>query len=283
MTNETERVAALAAALEERGVRTPRVGVVLGSGLAPLENLLEGAEAIPYGDLPGIPPPTVEGHDGKVLFGSRRGVELALLCGRVHLYEGRSPAEVVRLVRALAFLGCPVVILTNAAGGVREDLEPGSLMLLSDQINLQGTNPFLGPREERLGPRFPDQTRVYDPEVRRILARAGGDPPPPEGVYLGNLGPAYETPAEVRMAAALGADAVGMSTVQEASALSALGVRVGGISVIANKAAGLSAGALTHADVVRVVKDAAGRLADLLDRALPGLAALGRRNEGGGA
>jgi len=283
VTNETERVAALAAALEERGVRTPRVGVVLGSGLAPLENLLEGAEAIPYGDLPGIPPPTVEGHDGKVLFGSRRGVELALLCGRVHLYEGRSPAEVVRLVRALAFLGCPVVILTNAAGGVREDLEPGSLMLLSDQINLQGTNPFLGPREERLGPRFPDQTRVYDPEVRRILARAGGDPPPPEGVYLGNLGPAYETPAEVRMAAALGADAVGMSTVQEASALSALGVRVGGISVIANKAAGLSAGALTHADVVRVVKDAAGRLADLLDRALPGLAALGRRNEGGGA
>ncbi len=279
MTTETERVEILAEALERRGVRDPRVGVVLGSGLAPLEDLLEGRASVPYADLPGIPPPTVEGHGGKVLFGERGGIRLALLCGRIHLYEGHGPADVVRLVRALAFLGCPLVVLTNAAGGVREDLEAGDLMLIRDQINLQGRNPFYGPLESRLGPRFPDQTEIYDREVRKILSSASTSGPLPEGVYLGNLGPAYETPAEVAMARALGADAVGMSTVQEAAALSALGVRVGGISVIANKAAGLSGAPLSHGEVVSVVKAAAGRLAALLDRALPGLAALGRKEE----
>ncbi len=281
MTGETERVEILAEALEARGVKDPQVGVVLGSGLSPLEELLGGARPIPYGELPGVPSPAVEGHGGKVLFGERAGTRLALLCGRIHLYEGYGPAEVVRLVRALAFLGCPLVVLTNAAGGVREDLEAGDLMLLSDQVNLQGRNPFLGPLEPRLGPRFPDQTRVYDPEVRRVLSGASPSGPLPEGVYLGNLGPLYETPAEIRMARALGADAVGMSTVQEASALSALGVRVGGISVIANKAAGLAGTPLTHEDVVAAVKGAAGKLADLLERALPGLAALGRKEKEG--
>ncbi len=279
MTTETERVEILAGALEKGGVKDPDVGVVLGSGLAPLEALLEGASPLPYADLPGIPPPTVEGHGGKVLFGERKGVRLALLCGRIHLYEGHGPAEVVRLVRALAFLGCPLVVLTNAAGGVREDLDAGDLMLIHDQINLQGRSPFYGPLEPRLGPRFPDMTEIYDPEVRKVLSAASPQGPLPEGVYLGNLGPAYETPAEIAMARALGADAVGMSTVQEAAALSALGVRVGGISVIANKAAGLSGAPLSHEEVVSVVKAAAGRLAALLDRALPGLAALGRRKE----
>ena len=211
------------------------------------------------------------GHSGRLLWGACEGIRVVLLCGRLHLYEGRGPDEVVRLVRAAARAGVGRFLLTNAAGGIRADLGPGSLMVLRDQINQQGVTPFLGPHRPEFGPRFPDASRLYDPEVRRILAAAGL---PVEGVYLANLGPAFESPAEVARAALLGADAVGMSMAQEALALSALGARVGGISLIANRAAGLGPDRLSHAEVIAVAAATAPRLAAAIRAAAPSLAGL---------
>lgn len=247
--------------------RVPRVGVVLGSGLGSFVTRIEGAMAIDYEDIPGLPTPHVAGHAGQLVLGDISGASVACLSGRAHLYEGHSPLEAVFGVRLLAELGCGAVLVTNAAGGIHARLVPGTLMLITDHLNLTGRNPLVGLNDERLGPRFPDMSAAYDPELREAahaVAREQGLTLE-EGVYAGVLGPSYETPAEVRMLATLGADAVGMSTVLEVIALRHRGVRVGGLSCITNWAAGISPTPLDHAEVQRTAALATDRLTRLME------------------
>ncbi len=258
------RPAAAARILGERLGERPLVGVVLGSGLGAFGTALEGAKQVPYADVPGMPVPKVPGHAGEVVAGRLRGVPVACLSGRVHLYEGHAPEEVVFGVRLLGELGCRVVLLTNASGGIRSGLSPGALLLVTDHVNLTGMNPLVGPSQGL--PRFPDMTAAYDPilaGLARDAARAEGITLE-EGVYAGLLGPSYETPAEVRMLRTLGADAVGMSTVLEVIALRQCAVRVGAVSVVTNVAAGLGDRPLDHAEVQATGAAARDRLGRLL-------------------
>ncbi len=236
------------------GMPMPEVGVVLGSGLSPLAREIEAPIEIPYTQIPSMPLPHVVGHEGRLLVGRLGGAVVACLSGRAHLYEGHSPESAVFGVRLLATLGARRVILTNAAGGISDDCGPGTLMLISDHLNLTGRTPLLGPNDDRWGPRFPDMSEAYS-EPMRQLARdiaARTNARLAEGVYAGLLGPTYETPAEIRMLETLGADAVGMSTVLETIALRHQGVEVLGISCITNKAAGKSTGHLSHDEVAEV-------------------------------
>ena len=264
-TEETERLRAAAAFLRQRGAGAPppALGVVLGSGLKSFGERVRGAREVPFAEVPHWPAPRVEGHGGSVVVGDVGGLRVACLTGRVHLYEGWSPAEVVRAVRTLRLLGVPCFLITNAAGGIDLGLRPGDLMLIRDHLNLTGCSALLGAAEAVLGPRFPDQSRVYSARLRAVLRAV--DPALREGVYAGNLGPAYETPAEVRMLAAVGAHAVGMSTVLEAAALSAMGAEVAGISLISNLAAGLTDQPLRHDEVVAEGRRAQARLTALLE------------------
>jgi purine-nucleoside phosphorylase len=250
-----------------RSGRRPAVAVVLGSGLSGIAGELEDALTIPYKDIPHFPLPSVAGHEGALVLGRLRGKETALLRGRVHFYEGVPLARVVFPARMLAVLGAKILVLTNAAGGVSERLRPGDLMLLSDHLNLLGTNPLCGPNLDGLGPRFPDMTEVYDRALRETArscaARLGIRLA--EGVYAAMTGPSYETPAEVRMLRTLGADAVGMSTVPEAVAARHAGMRVLGFSMISNLAAGLSSGPLSHEEVLATGVEAGKRLGRLIE------------------
>lgn len=251
--------------VRSRAPREPLIGLVLGSGLGGFSAGLEGGVRIPYADIPGFPAATVAGHQGQLVLGAVRGVSVACLSGRAHLYEGHATDRVVFGVRLLATLGCRAALLTNAAGGIRERLEPGGLLLLCDHVNLTGANPLVGPSEPPF-PRFPDMTQAYDARLRAVAhdaARAEAITLD-EGVYAGVLGPSYETPAEIRMLRSLGADAVGMSTVLEVIALRHRGVRVGALSVITNLAAGLSRRALDHDEVQAVGAAARDRLERLL-------------------
>lgn len=241
----------IAAEHVRRGVALePEVGIVLGSGLGVLAEELEAGGVVPYAALPGMPHAAVAGHAGNLRLGTLAGRNIACLQGRVHAYEGYAPAEVVFGVCLLARLGCRTVLVTNAAGGIDAALRPGDLMLLSDHLNLTGSNPLVGVLTAGCE-RFPDMSAAYDPEVRAAAERAGAELGLAlrQGVYAGMLGPAYETPAEIRMLRALGASAVGMSTVWEVIALRQLGVRVGAISCITNLAAGISPHPLSHAEV----------------------------------
>jgi len=235
-----------------RGTSTerPALGVVLGSGLGAFADGLTGLRSVPFSAIPGFPVARVSGHAGNLCLGRIGSLELACLQGRVHAYEGHPTDRVVFGVRLLAALGCRTVLLTNAAGGIRDDLHPGSLMLLSDHLNLTGANPLVGPPREG-GTRFPDMTAAYDASLRELAREAAEqlNLDLKEGVYAGLLGPSYETPAEIRMLRVLGADAVGMSTVLETIALRERGVRVGAVSVITNRAAGLSGRPLDHVEV----------------------------------
>jgi purine-nucleoside phosphorylase len=248
-----------------------RVAIVLGSGLNELARALATSEPVPYGDIDGMPVSTVAGHEGALYGSDVGGVPSLLFAGRVHLYEGRSPAEVVRPVELAIAAGCDTVVLTNAAGGIRSDLDVGAPCLISDHLNLTGTNPLRGPHDGR-GPRFLDLSEIYDARLR-ALARAV-DPELSEGVYAGLAGPTYETPAEVRMLAGLGADLVGMSTVLEAIMARYLGARVLGISVVTNEAAGLRAEPLSHDEVAAAGGRAAARLEVLLRGVLERLGAV---------
>ncbi len=242
------------AVVRARRAATPVIGVVLGSGLGAFGDTLADLVRVPYADIPHMPVSRVVGHAGNLCLGQAGGVEVACMQGRVHLYEGHEPERVVFGVRLLARLGCKAVLLTNAAGGIHPGFSPGDLMLIVDHINLTGRNPLLGANDDALGPRFPDMTEAYDRrlrEVARHAARAEGLTLL-EGVYLANLGPTYETPAEVRMARALGADAVGMSTVPEVIALRHMRVPVAAISCITNLAAGISPTPLDHGEVEQV-------------------------------
>lgn len=245
---------------------TPTVGLVLGSGLGAFADGLSDAVRIPYDTIPHLPSPTVSGHAGKLHIGKLGDVTLACLQGRVHLYEGHEPERAVFGVRLLARLGCSVVLITNAAGGICSSFHPGTLMLISDHINLSGKNPLTGPNEASLGPRFPDMTHAYDPEVGQLArdAAAAVGVELKEGVYVAMGGPSYETPAEIRMLRTLGVDAVGMSTVPEVIALGHMGVRCGAVSCITNMAAGMSGAALDHREVEETAAQARDSFVRLL-------------------
>ena len=254
--------------------RAPRVGLVLGSGLNGIAATIEHATAIDYADLPGFPRPGVEGHAGRLVLGRLGGVEVACLQGRVHLYEGVPAAAVNILPRTLKALGCDTLILTNAAGSLRPEIELGSIALIEDHINLLGQNPLVGPNDAALGARFPDMSEVYDRGLRtlaqQVAARLGIALR--SGVYLATLGPSFETPAEIRAFRALGADLVGMSTVPEAISARHCGLKVVGFSIVTNLAAGLADHALSHEETLTVAAQAADRLQRLLSGLLEEIA-----------
>jgi purine-nucleoside phosphorylase len=253
----------------------PRVGLILGSGLGSYADQIEARTAIPYRDLPGFPVSAVEGHAGNLVWGRRQGVEVLALQGRVHYYEGHDLATVVLPTRALIAAGCETLIITNAAGGVDPTMRPGDLVIVSDHLNLLAASPLRGPNDERVGPRFPDMSDAYDPALRRLAAAAGADLGLAlrEGVYAGLGGPSYETPAEVRMLRALGADLAGMSTVPEVIAARHMGARVLGLSCVTNLAAGITREKLSHAEVTETAGRVRTRFIALLDRILARLAA----------
>lgn len=244
----------------------PTVGVVLGSGLGAFGDRL--SLKIPYADIPAMPTPRVAGHPGNLCLGKIGEATIACLQGRVHVYEGHDLGSVVFGVRLLAQLGCRAVLLTNAAGGIGAHLSPGSLMLISDHINLMGRNPLVGPNEEGLGTRFPDLSRAYDERLGELAFRAARDADIPlkQGIYAAMLGPSYETPAEIRMLRTLGADTVGMSTVPEVIALRHMGVRVAAMSCITNLAAGISPTPLSHAEVEQVAMRVRDSFTSLLSK-----------------
>jgi purine-nucleoside phosphorylase len=246
---ETSKLSEAATFVQQRSAHRPTLGLVLGSGLGALADELVGLERLPYASIPHHPTSSVAGHAGNLCLGSLSGVPVACMQGRVHAYEGHPLSRVVFGVRLLAELGCRAVLLSNAAGGIAERLSAGSLMLIDDHINLMGDNPLRGPSAR--GPRFPDMSRAYDPELGRAceLAAQQAGVKLERGVYAGLLGPSYETPAEIRMLGLLGADAVGMSTVPEVIALRQLGVPVAAVSCITNLAAGRSKEPLSHAEV----------------------------------
>jgi len=248
------------------GERAPTVAIVLGSGLGGLAERLTDAVRIPYGSIPGFHAPTVEGHRGELVVGTLAGKLVVAQSGRFHLYEGHA-AEVAALpARVFAALGVTTFMATNAAGGIRPSFKPGTLMLITDHLNLTARNPLIGPVMEG-EPRFPDMSAAYDPALRELaleVARGKGIGLE-QGVYAALLGPSYETPAEIRMLATLGADAVGMSTVPEVIAARARGMRCLGISTITNAAAGVSSATLSHTEVMETAGRVGRQLGDLIE------------------
>jgi purine-nucleoside phosphorylase len=262
------RIAALVSAVRERSSLQPRVGIVLGSGLGGLADELVDPIAIPFEDLPGWPVATAPGHVGRLLLGSLAGVPVVMLQGRLHVYEGNDPGLVVQPVLLFKALGASIVVLTNAAGGVDPAFGPGTLMVISDHLNLTGRTPLLGQNADEYGARFVDLTEVWDGALRAGLRAAGAAEGVAlaEGIYAGLLGPSYETPAEVRMLRTLGADAVGMSTVLEAIAARWVGLRVCGVSLVTNPGAGYTGQPLTHEEVLEAAAEAGPQLAKVIRR-----------------
>lgn len=253
-------------AIRDRCDLRPRLALLLGSGLGPLREAVSGATVVPYAEIPGFPVPRAPVHAGELVLGELGGLPVAVMSGRAHLYDGYGAAEIAFPVRTMSRLGVETLLVTNAAGGVRLDLAPGDLMLITDHINLTGHNPLTGPNADSLGTRFPDMTEAYDLELRALAREAAlaVNVPLAEGVYLGLAGPSFETPAEIRMARTLGADAVGMSTVLEVIAARHCGLRVLGISCITNMAAGITTRKLSAAEVVETAELARPRFAALL-------------------
>ncbi len=259
-------MSAAAGVLIARAPAPPRVGVVLGSGLGAVADAVADAVTVPYSELPGFPLPTVAGHAGRAVLGQIAGVPVAVLEGRAHVYEG-GDLEALRVpVRALRAAGAEILVLTNAAGSLRPEVGPGRLMAITDHINLTGVNILAGPNDEAIGPRFPSLRDAYDPDLRRRLSATAAELGIglAEGVYLAVSGPSFETPAEIRAFARLGADAVGMSTVHETIVARHCGLRVLAVSAITNLAEGLSAEPLSHEQTLRDAARAAGDLARLL-------------------
>jgi len=253
----------------------PLVGVVLGSGLGGLADELEGRVEIPYAEIPGWPVSTAVGHAGTLVLGTLDGISVAVMRGRAHLYEGIGGERVAFGVRVLGALGIRSLVVTNASGAIHPGFEPGQLVLISDHVNLQGTSALVGPNDESLGPRFPDMSDAYDPELRarahEAAARLGLELG--EGVYAAWLGPQFETPAEIRFMRAAGGDLAGMSTVQEVIAARHMGIRVLGISVVTNMAAGVLPERIDHEIVLEVGARAAGSVTALLRELVPTLSA----------
>ena len=261
--------------IREESELAPRVGVILGSGLGGLADELSEPVEIPYPEIPGWPISTAVGHAGTLVLGTLGGVPLAVMRGRAHLYEGIGADRVAFGVRVLGRLGIRSLVVTNAAGGIDPAYRPGQLVLISDHVNLQGTSSLVGANDDSLGPRFPDMSDAYDHELRaraqEIAARLGIDVG--EGVYAAWLGPQFETPAEIRFMRAVGGDLAGMSTVQEVIAARHMGIRVLGISVVTNMAAGVLPQKIDHEVVLEIGAAAAGSLTALLRELVPTLSA----------
>ena len=248
----------------------PSVAIVLGSGLGAFADELTESTSLPYKEISGFAQATVEGHAGRLVIGRAGEVPIAAMQGRFHFYEGYSLDEVTFPVRVLKLLGVRTLILTNAAGSLNTELTPGSLMIISDHINLMGANPLIGPNEDRFGPRFPDLTSAYDPELQSVVIEEakGMDIELRRGVYAALSGPSYETPAEIHMVRTLGADAVGMSTVPEAIVARHMEMSVIGISCITNLAAGVSNRPIDHSQVMEIGKRVRAQFTELLRRVI---------------
>jgi purine-nucleoside phosphorylase len=268
-----EKASTAAGFVTRRTELRPRLAIVLGSGLGAFAEQLEEKTAIPFAEIPHFPQSTVPGHSGKLVIGKVAGVPVAVMQGRVHAYEGYSSEEVVFPIRVLGRMGVTELVLTNAAGGINPAFERGQLVLIADHINLSGRNPISGAADSRVGPRFFDMSESYSGRLRVLAheaARAEGfrlD----EGVYLSVLGPSFETPAEIRAFRTLGADLVGMSTVQETIAARQMGIEVLGISCVTNLAAGLQAEPLSHEEVIETGRAVEKQLAELLTRLVPAM------------
>jgi purine-nucleoside phosphorylase len=261
-----EKAEEAAASIRKQIVVSPRVAVVLGSGLGSFAGQVEQPVSISYQEIPHFPRPTVAGHSGRLVVGTVAATPVAVMQGRVHAYEGYTPEEVTFPIRVLGRLGITTLIITNAAGGIRLDLKQGQLVLLSDHINFTGRNPVTGPNDERLGPRFFDMTEAYSKRLR-LLAHSAAEIA--EGVYLCVPGPSYETPAEIRAFRTWGADLVGMSTVHEVIVARHMGIEVLGISCVTNMAAGVLDQALNHQEVMETGARAQAQLTNLLETLLP--------------
>jgi purine-nucleoside phosphorylase len=267
------RAEVAASVIRAAGPDLPRIGVVLGSGLNELADLLDDRTSIAYEQIPHFPPTTVAGHEGRVILGQLGRSRVLMLQGRFHYYEGHDLETVTFPIRVLQRLGVQTLILTAATGGIRADLRPGNLVVLTDHINLLGSNPLRGVNDERLGTRFPDMTEVYDPRLRQIAQDAGKslgiDLMP--GVYACMPGPSYETPAEIRMLRTLGADVVGMSTVPEAIVARHAGMDVLAFALVSNAAAGVIGAPITHEEVLEAGRQAEPALAGLIEQVVGAL------------
>jgi purine-nucleoside phosphorylase len=272
--DQPARIAALERAVREQTAIVPEVGIVLGSGLGGLADELDEPVAIPFDALPGWPSATAPGHVGRLLLGTLGGRRVVMLQGRFHLYEGNDPGLVVQPVLLFHALGARVVVLTNAAGGLDPSFGPGTLMVMRDHLNLTGRTPLLGPNADELGPRFNDMTDAWSPRLRARLHAAGEAEGVDleEGIYVGLTGPSYETPAEVRWLASLGAHAVGMSTVLECIAARWVGLEVCGVSLVTNAGAGYTGEPLTHEEVLEAGAVAGPKLARVIRRFVTDLA-----------
>lgn len=271
--------------IESHSPVKPRLGIVLGSGLGKFAELVRNSVSIPYSEIPHFVSPSVEGHAGRLVLGTiappastesqqaTPHIPVAVLQGRIHYYEGHSMERVVFPIRTLCLLGIDTILLTNAAGAVNPSFRESDLMVVTDHINLMGDNPLRGPHLKDFGPRFPDLTEAYHSEGREALKKAANIEGISlrEGVYAALSGPTYETPAEVRMLRAMGADAVGMSTVPESIAANHLGVRVVALSCITNLAAGITTRRLSHQEVMESAANASSKLLRLLTRAIADL------------
>ncbi len=259
------------AALQSVTALRPTVAVVLGSGLGAFADELTERTEVPYSAIPGWPQSTAVGHAGKLVFGFAGSTPVVVMAGRVHLYEGYTPAQVTFGVRVLGKLGVRTIVFTNAAGGINLSYGRGGLVLISDHINLQGSNPLAGPNDDSLGPRFPDMSEAYSSELRRRAKDVAGELGIGlhEGVYAAMLGPSFETPAEIRYLRAIGADLVGMSTVPEVIAANHMGLRVLAVSCVTNMAAGILPQKITHTEVLETGEMVRGTLVRFLTALLP--------------
>ena len=264
--NSSELIERAAAAIRARlGESFPKTAIVLGSGLGRFGDKLARATSMSYADIPGFSRSTVPGHHGNLMIGEVGGAPLAVMQGRIHAYEGHPPQAIAVPIRTLRKLGVERLVLTNASGGLKSDMPAGTLMIVRDHINFSGINPLAGPNDDSIGPRFPDMSSAYDPVLRAMLAAAReAGVAVRTGVYLYTLGPNFETPAEVRMFAMLGADAVGMSTVPECLAARHCGMKVAALSLVTNLAAGLSTTPLTHEETLAAAQNAYERVERLL-------------------
>lgn len=266
MENTYKLLATAVEFLKGKGFGKPKIALILGSGLGTLADELEDAVFAEYGEIPGFAPSTVAGHAGRLVFGCLGGVPVLAMQGRFHYYEGLNSRQIAFPLWTALSLGTEILMVTNAAGGLNPQFRVGDLMLIADHINLTGGNPLIGVNPDKFGPRFPDMSRAYTPELMDLARQTAAqlNTTLQEGVYLGLPGPSYETPAEIRAFRRLGADAVGMSTVPEVIVAAHAGLKVLGISCITNMAAGLGAEKLNHHEVIEVTKGVEARFKALV-------------------
>jgi len=266
-----DQVNEAAVAIQSRWAGAPSVGIVLGTGLGALAAEIAVEAAIPYGELPHFPTSTVESHAGQLVCGTLAGRTVMAMEGRFHLYEGYTPAQVTFPIRVMRHLGCRTLLVSNAAGGLNPLHAKGDLIVIDDHINLMGVNPLIGPNDDRLGPRFPDMTDVYDRTLRNLAMTEAEQMNLTlhEGIYAALPGPSYETPAEIRMLRTLGADVVGMSTVPEAIVARHAGMKVLAFALVTNPAAGITGQKITHEEVLEEGRQAGERLGGLIEAIVP--------------